>query len=139
MTAKTYLEQIKKLDALIDNKLSEKESIYDMLTRITPNLSDMPHGSGSSDKIGIGVAKLVDLENEINALIDKYVDTKKEVQSVIEQLPANQYNVLYKHYFKYETYDLIAEEMFYTRRNVEILAKKGLDEVFRIISHNTII
>lgn len=129
MTAKEYLEQIKKLDCMIENKLHEKQSVRDMITNVSPNLSGMPHATGVNDKIGNGVAKLIDLENEIDALIDKYIDKKNEINHVIEQLPANEYNVLYKHYFEFKTYEQIAEETYYSERHVRRLIDQGLHDI----------
>ena len=125
-TAKNYLERIKMLDCLIENKLAEKQKTYDMITRVVPNMDGMPRGFGVSDKVGNGVVKLVQLEKEIDRLIDQYVHTKKQVQNIIEQLPVNQYNVLYKHYFEYKTYEQIANELPCSLRHVYRLMDKAL-------------
>lgn len=139
MTPKEYLEQIKKLDCLIENKLSEKQSVYDMVTNVTATMTGMPHAPGVSDKIGNGVSKLIDLEHEIDELIDKYVDKKREVQNIIVQLPANQYHVLYKHYFEYKTHEQIAEETHYSERHVRRLIEEGLQLLCPIMSLNNMI
>jgi DNA-directed RNA polymerase specialized sigma subunit len=57
-----------------------------------------------SDAIG----RYIDLEREINQDIDKLVDAKKDVISVIEQLNATEYDVIHKIYVQYLTFDEVA-------------------------------
>jgi DNA-directed RNA polymerase specialized sigma24 family protein len=53
----------------------------------------------------------VDIEAEIDSLIDKLIDTKKEVIQTIEELSSPlQYDVLHLHYIQFMTLQEIADK-----------------------------
>lgn len=109
--AAAYLGQIGRLNARINNKLQEKRQIMDLALNVTPTLSDMPRGSGLSDKPGNAGAKLADIEMEINQIIDQLIDTRNEIIDLIETLPPDEYMVLHNYYVLAQTVEAIAENM----------------------------
>lgn len=135
MKAKEYLQQIKKCDKLIENKLSEIKSLYDLTTSITTGLKeDVVQSSGVTDKIGDTVSKIIDLQQEINDDIDSFVDLKREIMSVIDRIDdVNLIDILYKRYFKYETWERIATEMNFTYQWVCKLHGRALQKVQQLI------
>ena len=98
-----FLEQAKKLDALIKNKREEERELWSLATSMTQNSDGMPRGSNNNDKMTNIVAKLINKQEEINLIIDKYIDTKQEVVDCVEKLPRKQYEVLYWLYIKKHT------------------------------------
>ena len=85
--AKDYLLQIRLLDAQIDCMLSSVQGLRDSLLRITPTLKqDVVTGSSAHDRMSATVAKIVDLENEINAKVDALVDRKAQVIRLLEKV-----------------------------------------------------
>lgn len=134
MTAKEYLLQIRKNDNQINNKLAEISHLREMAMSITSTLKeDVVQTSGNGDKLADTIAKIVDLENEINADVDKQVDTKKEVMSVIDTLEEPFCNLLYKRYLHYMTWEEIAVEMHYTYQWVCELHGRALLKVKELI------
>lgn len=134
MTAKEYLLQIRKNDNQINNKLAEISHLREMAMSITSTLKeDVVQTSGNGDKLADTIAKIVDLENEINADVDKLVDTKKEVMSVIDTLEEPFCNLLYKRYLHYMTWEEIAVEMHYTYQWVCELHGRALLKVKELI------
>ena len=116
MNAKAYLKQIKELDIKINNKIAEKEALYTMATKVTPTLSeDKVSGNfNATDKVGNIVAKIVDIEKEINAAIDEYFTLKNKIIRQIESLKDERYyNLLHKRYVQYKDFSIIADEMRY--------------------------
>lgn len=111
MRAAEYLGQIRRLDAKINNKLTERQRIMELATRITPSMSDMPRASGVSDKVGDAVLKLVALEEEINQTIDQLIDIRAEVVKLLEALPHDEYTVLHHYYVQGQTVESIADVM----------------------------
>ena len=94
MTAKEYLSQIKKLDTLIDNKLAEVAHWKAVASGTTSRSEgERVQATGSNQKMADAVARYMDMENEINADIDR-----QEVIQTIEQLPWIEYDVLHKIY-----------------------------------------
>ena len=133
--AKAYLRQVELCDKAINNKLQELARVKELATKVTTTLKpDAAFGGGNQDKLGNAVAKIIDLQNEINEDIDKYVDLKKEISRVIGQVKdATQMDVLQKRYILYETWEPIADEMGFTLRNVCYIHGRALQAVAEIL------
>ena len=103
-----YLEQVPKLNALIQNKMAEADQWKDIALGITPQSNgERVQASGSQQKMADAINRVVDLQSEINEMIDKLIDTKQEIISNIEQLSATEYDVLHKRYIQGMQYDEI--------------------------------
>jgi hypothetical protein len=102
MTAKEYLQQAEKLDLLIQNKLAEKRQWLEVALGITAHLGgERVQTSGSKSKMAEAVEKCIDVEREISALIDRLIDTKSEIVTVIELVEnPTEYDVLHKRYIQ---------------------------------------
>lgn len=131
MTAKKYLQKIKLYDSRINTKLEELQHLKEMVLKVTPTLKgDVVSSSGSQDKLGDAVAKIVDLEDEINKEIDRYVDAKEEVGSILDNLDdPDQLQVLHKRYVQYKTWEQIACEMNLSYRWVCVIHGKALQHL----------
>lgn len=114
MQAYEYLNQAKRLDALIENKREEERELWALATSVTQNYDGMPHASGSGDKIANIVQKIVAAQEQTNAAIDKYVDAKMDIIKHIEMLPVKQYTVLYWLYIKKREKRLAGQKWYYT-------------------------
>lgn len=134
-SAKDFLKQVQLYDMHINEKLEEMEHLKALTLKITATWKqDTISGSGNLDKLGDAVSKIVDLENEINKAIDVYIDKKKVVNAVIEQIQdPDQVAVLYKRYFQYESLEQIACELHCTYRNVCYIHGKALQAVSLLI------
>lgn len=101
MDAKKYLQQVSKLNKLIENKMIELAQWKAMATS-TGTFSDgeRVQSSGSQQKMAEAVGRYVDIERELDACIDRYIDKKNEVILMIEQLPPVEYDVLHKIYIQ---------------------------------------
>ena len=102
MDAKSYLKQVEKLDALIQNKLIEREQWMDVALSITAGVGgDRVQSSGAKSKMAEAVERCVDMEAEINSLVDRLIDVKKEVVATIEQVEnPTEYNLLHMRYIQ---------------------------------------
>lgn len=134
--AKEYLLQVKKLDANIDSMLEQVSHLRALSTKITTTLrQDSSFGGSNQDKIGDAIAKIVDLENEINRKIDEYADKKREICSVIEKVEnADQAALLHKRYLLYEPWEQIALEMHCTYRNACYIHGRALQAVVELMN-----
>jgi DNA-directed RNA polymerase specialized sigma subunit len=140
MNAENYLNQVKMLDQLIDAKLAERVRLNEIATNISPKMPDgMPHSNTGmvSKTMENAIINLVMLEQEIDKLIDKYVDYKQEVVSNLEKLSAIEYGILHRYYIRYMTLEQIAEDMGYCRQQIWRLKKKGLQNLEDVIECNT--
>ena len=102
MDAKSYLKQVEKLDALIQNKLIEREQWMDVALSITAGVGgDRVQSSGVKSKMAEAVDRCVDMEAEINSLVDRLIDVKREVVSTIERVEnPTEYNLLHMRYIQ---------------------------------------
>lgn len=131
-----YLQQIENLNAHINNKLDELTTLWAMVTKITATLKeDAVSMSGTKDKIGDAIAKIITLEEKINADIDRYFDEKEKIYSQLEQLQnPDHVTVIYKKYFKGEKWPEIANDMNMTERNAQIIHGRALQAFSAIIN-----
>lgn len=110
MKAKEYLQQIRKLDRLIENKCYEADH-WKSVACGTSTYSDgeRVQSSGSKQKMADAIDRYIDLQAEIDAEIDRLVAMKREVIKTIEVLPEKEYDVLHKFYVQGMTFDEIAD------------------------------
>lgn len=111
MKAQDFLRQVRKLDLQITNKLIEQQQWRDIALGITANMDgERVQSSGGKSKMAEAVDKCVDIEAEIDGLVDKLIDTKKEVIQTIEHLDSpTEYDVLHRRYIQFLTLQDIAD------------------------------
>lgn len=109
--AQKYLEQVEKIDAIISNKLIEQQQWREVAMGITANMGgERVQSSGSSSKMAEAINKCVDVEAEINELVDRLIDTKKDVIHTLEQLDSPyDYRLLHDRYIKFIDLTTISE------------------------------
>ena len=109
MKAKDYLQQVVKLDKLIQNKIIEKEQWKSVATTTTSHSDgDRVQTSGKKDKMADAVCRYVEIEKEIDQCIDRLVDTKNDIIKTIEKLNATEYDLLHKMYIQMIPLDQVA-------------------------------
>ena len=110
--AQIYLERVEMIDSIIRNKLVEQQQWRDIALGITANMEgERVQSSGGKSKMADAINKCVDMEAEIDGLVDKLIDTKREVIATIEQLGVPYYyNLLHKRYIQFVDLVDIAEE-----------------------------
>lgn len=125
MKAQEFLKQLKKLDAMITNKLIEKEQ-WKAIATGSSSISDSERvqTSGSQQKMADAVARYIDIENELDNIIDELIETKKDVISVIEKLNVTEYDILHKHYVQYM--DLTDISIIYDKSYSWVTTKHGV-------------
>lgn len=129
MNTKQYLEQIERLDRMIQNKLSEINQLQCMATSITVPPKDVNvQTSGDKDRMGSTVAKLVDLERELDLLVDSMIEKKKVIIGQIESLEnTDEYHILTEKYVNRKDWNVISVEMGYSYRNVITIHNKAME------------
>lgn len=110
---KNYLLKIQKLDRMIERKLQEIERWQSMCEY--PNApsygTDKVQSSGGNQKLPSALDNYISMKHEIGEDIKRLSDAKREIISNIEQLPPNEYEVIYKRYVELKSYNIIADEM----------------------------
>jgi hypothetical protein len=132
--AQLFLEAVEKQEAVIKNKLIEKQQWKDIAMGITASMEgERVKSSGTKSKLSDAIDKCVDIETEIDDLIDKLIDLKKEVTAVIEKVQSpTEYNLLHMRYIQYIPLKDIAERWHTEYTNVTTAHGKALKKVQEI-------
>lgn len=116
MKAKEYLKQIEILDKCIEQKQIECDELK-LRAESTCGIQygDKVQTSPKSDALEKKVVKCVQLEQEINEMINKFIDIKHKIINEIQGLSEVKHiDVLFKKYVQYKTLEQIAVEMNYS-------------------------
>lgn len=93
MTAEQYLERVKKIDALIENKVKDyKRWVVAAEGMGGFSVSERVSSSGNLQKMPIAIANYIDIEQEIEALKQE----RRAIIKTLEQLPPVEYETLHK-------------------------------------------
>jgi len=135
MEAKEYLKSIKRADAIINEKLKEKDQLRGMRYKVTQTLKPvMTSGGGSHGGFTEASDRLIDLEREIDRDIDRFVDQKREAGKLLAQLEnPKHYQVLHRHYIQFESFEKIASDFGNTYRWVCIIHGRALQAFQRVL------
>ena len=117
MKAKVFLNQLKKLDAMIENKMIEREQwktiaegvtaggtsviIVDKKGRQQLHNMEKVQATGNPQKMADAVHKMIEIDDEIALCIDKMIEAKKDILAVIERLSAAEYDIIHKIYVQH--------------------------------------
>lgn len=135
MDAKAYLHQIKDLDNLINAYQDEIDVLMSRVTSTTKHIKEVNIMTSNENRFDETMAKIIDMRNEINDLIDKYVDMKKSARRTVERISQVNYQVvLIKYYFQNKTFEQTAVEMNLSYQWVCELHKKAVAEFEKIQS-----
>jgi DNA-directed RNA polymerase specialized sigma subunit len=135
MTAKEYREQSWSLDDEIKCKIEQLDVLNTLAKKTTTTLSGMPHAAGhEGSKLEDIIVKIVGLQEEINADIDRLVDLKKEIGQKIALIANPDLRLLLEErYLCKRTWSKISAEMNVANSHVYRLhgaALKAFEEIF---------
>ena len=130
MDTKTYLQQISRLDRMINNKLSEIQQFRELARSVSAvKNEERVQTTPNFDKIGTAYCKIEEMEEKLDKLIDEYVDKKNLIISQIDGIEnETYYEILFARYIEKKTFEKIADEMTYSFRNVTRLHGRALQE-----------
>lgn len=122
MKAKEYLQQLQRLDTVINQKIKEVQALR-VQARSTGGLDyskERVQSSPSEDAPFVKpICRIIDLEAEINAEIDRFVDEKHKIINQIQGLKNSDYiSLLFKRYVEFKKFETIAVEMNFTYQYV---------------------
>ncbi len=129
MTTKEYLEQYRTLNLMINAKMERARLWRQRAEYVSPS------GEGGTpgkirDRVGDTVARIADLEREINADIDALVDLGRKISDKIKSVKQDkQRQILELHYLNGFSLDDVAERMHYSYRQVCRIHAQALSEI----------
>lgn len=128
MTTKDYLNQISRLNRMINNKLTEITQLRELSCSISAiGNEEKVISSSDSDKIGSTYAKIDEMERNLDNMIDEYIEKKNLIIGQIDSIEnEDYYNILFSRYIEKKTFEVIATEMKYSWRQIIRLHGKAL-------------
>lgn len=110
--AQERLRSLREMNADIDSLLDRRMRYEALATRRTASYSDMPRGGRTESCVEYYACKLVELDREVNERIDKYVDTRREVEARVHSMTDERYRkILLRRYVNWWDWDRIASEL----------------------------
>lgn len=128
MTTKDYLNQISRLNRMINNKLTEITQLRELSCSISAiENEEKVISSSDPDKIGATYVKIDEMERNLDKMIDEYIEKKNLIIGQIDGIENEDcYNILFSRYIEKKTFEVIATEMKYSWRQIIRLHGKAL-------------
>ena len=130
MKTKDYLSQVSRLNKMINNKLSEISQLRELSVSISAVGNDEKvQTSPNFDKIGTAIAKIDELESNLDKMIDEYLVKRERIIAQIDTMEEESvYQILFSRYIEKKTFEKIATEMEYSWRQIVRLHGKALQQ-----------
>lgn len=135
MNTKEYLSQAIWLNHMIEIKLEQLETLRSLSMKVTSSHTKDKVQSGNIEKSKMEstIVKMMDLENEINDDIDRFVDLSRDIKNTVNKMKGmNKQLLLELRYLNGKGWDEIAIIMGYDPRTVYRIHGKALKEFEKI-------
>lgn len=129
MSGKEYLREIARMELFIQSKKERLAVLKEMSSSISsPGFDDMPKSPNKGkSRLEETILKYIELENEIKADEENLEHEKLIILEAIGKIEEPEYQtVLISRYFKHQTWDEIANSLFYTKRWIYSLHGRAL-------------
>lgn len=126
---KQYLERYNILNQEINRALEECEEWRARAQKITPSFSFAPKSQSQESRLVNAVEHIIELENKMNADIDRLIQIRNEIEKSISTLPSPLDLLMRYKYIDGLTWEEIAVKMNYSYRNVCYLHGKALSKI----------
>ena len=128
MTTRDYLTQIERFERILDNKQLELLRLRDLASSVSSfRTGDKVMRSGSKDKLGDSVSRIVDLEKDVSEKITAYADLRQKIIEQIEHMEdMNHYSILFRKYVERQGFEQIAEALGYSQRQIIRIHQEAL-------------
>ena len=145
MKAKEYLQQLQRLDTVINQKIKE---VHDLRLQAQSSggfdySKERVQSSPSGDAPFVKpICRIIDLEAEINAEIDRFVDEKHKIINQIQGLKNSDYiSLLFKRHVEFKSLEQICVEMNFSYDYIKHLHGYALkdfeDKILNTTPNNT--
>lgn len=136
MRAKDYLLRAYKLNQRIDSKLEQLEVLKSMSVKVNTCFTHTKSSNGNNEKSQMEntLVKIIDLSDDVNDEIDRFIDIKAEIMETIKQVEDINFQLLLeKRYINGKSWEEISDELKYSVSGVFKLHGQALKEIDSII------
>lgn len=128
MTAKEYLKQTYRLDQRINSKLEQLSALRSLAVKVTALNDGTFKETREIHSREYAIAKMLDMEKELNTEIDTLVDFKSEIMRLIKKIEYTELQTLLElRYLCFKTWRQISDEMGYSEQHIFRLHGKALE------------
>lgn len=132
MTPKEYLRQAYRLDQKINSDIAEAARLREMASGVgSPGLEEHYNPNRPTEApFARTLEKVWEMEQEINDEIDKLVDLKEQIRTVIDKVenPDEQMVLRYRYIHNY-TWEQIGDALFADERTIRRWHGRGLQHI----------
>lgn len=131
LATKDYLHGAYRIDQRINSKLEQVLSLRNLAEKATATLSDTPvSGTRNVHRMEDIIAKMVDMESEINTDIQELMDLKREIIDIIKKVTNTEHQTLLElRYLCFMRWEEISVQLHLDIRWVHRLHNRALCEV----------
>ena len=135
MLAKDFLNQAFLIDQRIRSKSEQIRTLNEIATSCSATLTGMPRNPNrGGSRMADAVCKMIDLENEIARDMDRLIEVKREIVTVINTVDdVVLRTLLEKRYLCGATWEEISVDLCFNRRWTFRLHDKALEAVQKIL------
>ena len=135
MQAKEFLNQAFLIDQRIRSKSEQIRTLNEIATSCSATLTGMPRNPNrGGSRMADAVCKMIDLENEIARDMDRLIEVKREIVTVINAVDdVVLRTLLEKRYLCGATWEEISVDLCFNRRWTFRLHDKALEAVQKIL------
>lgn len=133
--ARRYLERYGRATENLIQIEQELEKLRTVAESMQINMDGMPHGTGTSDRVGNIAAEIVDYQAELSRSQLEAIQTRREIFRVISAIPgAAESKVLNGLYIHGDTLADIARRCHKSYQWADEMKRRGLDQVADILT-----
>ena len=131
MTALDFLSQAYRLDLRIDSKLEQLDALNELAEKCSTTITGMPRNpSRSVSFMADAIAKIVDLQAEIDSDIHRLVDIKRQIVAAIKAVENKEYQTLLELRFLCGcTWEEVAAKMGYSIQHTYRMRDRSLRKI----------
>ena len=131
MTPKEYLNQAYWLDRRIDSKLEQLSALRDPATKTTAVMEgEVVSHTRNVHSLQDVIAKIMDMEAEINSDIDALVDLKRDIMRTIKEIGNPEYQTLLElRYLCFKRWEEISMIMNYSVRRIFQIHDEAMEKL----------
>ena len=131
MTPKEYLNQAYWLDRRIDSKLEQLSALRDTATKTTAVMDgEVVSHTRNVHSLQDVIAKIMDMEVEINSDIDALVDLKRDIMRTIKEIENPEYQTLLElRYLCFKRWEEISVIMNYSVRRIFQIHDEAMEKL----------
>lgn len=127
MTAKEFLKKGMNLNNEINANIQSLDKLRALVYGTASKYDDVRVQTSPGNTQESNIIKLIDLENEINAKINRLIEYKSKMHDLINSVDNTLYRaILTDRYINCKTWDDIAEELGYSRMQIYRLHEQAL-------------